>query len=117
MTLSESRSGLILQRGLYLAVCVPRESLHAALYFIVCVPRERLDYVHFSSGPRSEPVRAISGGPRYEPVRADSGGPRYEPVRAESGGPRYEPVREIAEFTVDPGKSRCVRLRCESVCG
>lgn len=93
MTLSESRSGLILQRGLYLAVCVPRESLHAALYFIVCVPRERLDYVHFSSGPRSEPVRAISGGPRYEPVR------------------------EIAEFTVDPGKSRCVRLRCESVCG
>ena len=81
MTLSESRSGLILQRGLYLAVCVPRESLHAALYFIVCVPRERFDYVHFSSGPRSEPVR------------------------------------EIAEFTVDPGKSRCVRLRCESVCG
>ena len=93
MTLSESRSGLILQRGLYLAVCVPRESLHAALYFIVCVPRERLDYVHFSSGPRSEPVRAISSGPRSEPVR------------------------EIAEFTVDPGKSRCVRLRCESVCG
>jgi len=44
-----------------------------------------LDYVHFSSGPRSEPVRAISSGPRSEPVR------------------------EIAEFTVDPGKSRCVR--------
>ena len=43
-----------------------------------------LDYVHFSSGPRSEPVRAISSGPRSEPVR------------------------EIAEFTVDPGKSRCV---------